>query len=321
MARSVSPLTLIVSALVCLPPAAPALAQRARVFVASYGSDTNPCTFGSPCKTFQNAVNVVATGGEVTAIDSAGFGPININHAVTITSPNGVEAGVAAPAAGDAAITVNAPPTDLISLNGLTLDGDGVPNTSGIVFNNGGRLEIKNTVIRNFGIYGINFASTANTASQLSVSNTLIADTSNGPGISISETASGPVTGVLKRVTMINSNASGLSVQTAASSAVIAVTVTDSTISNNDTGIFCSTSPGGGKASVMVRNSTIANNSGDGVLATGTNAAIRLARSTISENATGWAVSGSGTVATFGDNNIIGNVTINTAPATKPALE
>jgi len=33
-------------------------------------------------------------GGEVTAIDSAGFGPINITKAVTITSPDGVEAGV-----------------------------------------------------------------------------------------------------------------------------------------------------------------------------------------------------------------------------------
>src|SRR5215472_14476239 len=41
----------------------------------SYGDDANPCTFGSPCKTFQQAVNVVAAGGEVTAI-SAGFPPI-----------------------------------------------------------------------------------------------------------------------------------------------------------------------------------------------------------------------------------------------------
>jgi hypothetical protein len=41
----------------------------ARVFVASYGNDSNPCTFLSPCKTFQQAVNVVNAGGEVTAID------------------------------------------------------------------------------------------------------------------------------------------------------------------------------------------------------------------------------------------------------------
>src|SRR5580658_4239465 len=101
MTKIASLLTLLVSVLVCLLPAAPAHAQRDRVFVASYGSDSNPCTFGSPCKTFQNAVNVVAVGGEVTAIDSAGFGPINITKSVTITSPAGVEAGIAAAANAD----------------------------------------------------------------------------------------------------------------------------------------------------------------------------------------------------------------------------
>jgi hypothetical protein len=57
------------------------------VFVASYGSDANPCTFLSPCRNFQQGVNVVDSGGEVTAIDSAGFGPLLIDRAVTITSP------------------------------------------------------------------------------------------------------------------------------------------------------------------------------------------------------------------------------------------
>ena len=82
-------------------------AARDRVFVASYGNDNDPCTFGSPCKTFQNAINTVAVGGEVTAIDSAGFGPFTISHSVTITSPNGVEAGIATPS-GQTAITINA---------------------------------------------------------------------------------------------------------------------------------------------------------------------------------------------------------------------
>src|ERR1700744_141700 len=117
-------------ALVAVLSAAPALAQRDRVFVASYGSDSNPCTFGSPCKTFQQAVNVVAAGGEVTPIDSAGFGPVTIHRAVTITSPNGVEAGIATPSGG-IAITINAGSHDVITLNGLTLDGVGGA-TSGI---------------------------------------------------------------------------------------------------------------------------------------------------------------------------------------------
>jgi len=102
--------------------AVPAPAQRARVFVASYGDDSNPCTFGSPCKTFQNAVYVVAAGGEVTAIDSAGFQPVTINKAVTITSPPGVKAGIT-PSPGGNAITIAAGPNDVVSLRGLTLEG------------------------------------------------------------------------------------------------------------------------------------------------------------------------------------------------------
>src|SRR5580704_14130793 len=87
---------LTATSLAALLPTAPShAAARDRVFVASYGSDSNPCTFGSPCKTFQQAVNVVADSGEVTAIDSAGFGPLSIsNKSVTITSPAGIEAGI-----------------------------------------------------------------------------------------------------------------------------------------------------------------------------------------------------------------------------------
>ena len=81
--RTAVPLTVFATALACSLATTPVHA-RARVFVASYGNDANPCTFGSPCKTFQAAVNAVDAGGEVTAIDGAGFGP----------SPDGVEAGI-----------------------------------------------------------------------------------------------------------------------------------------------------------------------------------------------------------------------------------
>ena len=65
--RTAIPLAVLFTTLACSLASVPANA-RARVFVASYGNDSNPCTFGSPCKTFQQAVNVVDTGGEVTAI-------------------------------------------------------------------------------------------------------------------------------------------------------------------------------------------------------------------------------------------------------------
>src|SRR5579862_291210 len=81
---------LLAVSLICPLLAVPAQAQRARVFVASFGSDSNPCSFTQPCRTFQVAVGAVLPGGEVTAIDSAGFGAVTINKAVTISSPLGV---------------------------------------------------------------------------------------------------------------------------------------------------------------------------------------------------------------------------------------
>src|SRR5215472_15344768 len=118
--RTAIPLTVLATTLACSLADAPANA-RARVFVASYGNDANPCSFGSPCRNFQQAVNVVDPGGEVTAIDSAGFGPININKAITITSPDGVEAGIVG-VLGVYDIAINAGPNDAIVLRGLTLD-------------------------------------------------------------------------------------------------------------------------------------------------------------------------------------------------------
>jgi hypothetical protein len=206
--RTAIPLTVLATALACSLAAAPANA-RARVFVASYGNDSNPCTFGSPCKTFQQAVNVVDPGGEVTAIDSAGFGPINITKAVTITSPAGVEAGIV-PVAGGDAIDITAGSTDAVVLSGLTLNGSGI-GTNGIVFNSGGTLNVRDNVIQNFANNGINFVPT--TQSTLSVSNTVVAD--NGVyGIAMKPNNSGSVVfvGTFTRVEAYHNGTSGIAV-------------------------------------------------------------------------------------------------------------
>jgi hypothetical protein len=287
-------------------PAVPAQAQRDRVFVASYGSDSNPCTFGSPCKTFQNAVNVVAAGGEVTAIDSAGFGTFTISHAVTITSPNGVEAGVAAPSSGGAAITINAGSSDKVVLNGLTLDGDGVSNTTGISFGTGGRLEIRNSVIRNFGGYGIAISTYLPNSIQLSVSNTVISDNgtadSGTSGITISSGGTGTVTCVFDHVAIENNQGDGLFLNSATQA--IVVTLGDSVIANNTVnGILAQ--QGTAQVYVAVKRSNISNN-GTGANTSG-GAVIRLSQSVITANSTGWAGSVDSTVDNLIDDNSSGN--------------
>jgi hypothetical protein len=303
--KIVSLLILLVTVLACSLPATPAQAQRDRVFVASYGSDSNPCTFGSPCKTFQNAVNVVAQGGEVTAIDSAGFGTIAIAHAVTITSPNGVEAGIAAPASGSAAITISAGPSDTIDLNGLTLDGDGIANTIGVQFNSGGSLEIRNSMIRNFGSYGLLFEPSA--SSQLFVSNTRVSD-NVASGIHISPAGPATINGVLDHVEIANNNGHGLIATVAASLQTVNLTLSDSVVANSATDGIVAKSTGGTAVNILVRNSTIANQpSAFGLVSNGTGAIIWVTRSTITGNNSPWEAPAGGILSTYGDNSVAGN--------------
>src|SRR6516164_1160413 len=152
--RTAMPLTALAVALACSLGTAPANA-RARVFVASYGNDSNPCTFLSPCKTFQQAVNVVEPAARLPPSIVPAFGPIIITKAVTITSPDGVEAGIVPTSSGNA-ITIGVGTSDTVVLRGVTLDGGGV-GFDGILFNAGGRLVVTNCVLQNFGNAGIQF--------------------------------------------------------------------------------------------------------------------------------------------------------------------
>jgi hypothetical protein len=244
--------TLLAPALAAALFAAPAqAAQRDRVFVASYGSDSNPCTFGSPCKTFAIALDAVAAGGEVTAIDSAGFGTVLITKAVTITSPAGVEAGIAA-SAGSTAITVGAGPNDTVVLSGLTLEGAGSAD-NGIAFESGAKLEVVNCAIRNYTATGM-FVQTSAPATVL-VSNTVISDISEGYGILLVPESGGSIQAALDNVTLNNSNA-GL--KTDATNGTVEVQVANSHLDNNtNSGVFATGSSGSSMSNVILKNVTL----------------------------------------------------------------
>jgi len=255
--RTGIPTTVLATALACSLGTAPANA-RARTFVASYGNDGNPCTFGSPCRNFQQAVNVVDAGGEVTAIDSAGFGPISINKSVTITSPDGVEAGIV-PVLGGNAITINAGSSDAIGLRGLTIDGAGGA-LNGIVFTTGGSLTVQNCVIRNLTGQGINFVST--TPSSLSVSHTYVGN-NGGYGILVKPSGSAAATAVFNHVEAQynGANAYGIALDGSLTTGAVSGTATDTVSSNNGGGFLAQGNSGtGGNGSLMVVRSLAANN-------------------------------------------------------------
>lgn len=88
-------LTMAVSALAAPPQ---------RTFVASTGNDSDPCTITQPCRGFAAAIVAVQVGGEVTALDSAGYGAFSIAKSVSVIAAPGVCAGVTVFAADGIAI-------------------------------------------------------------------------------------------------------------------------------------------------------------------------------------------------------------------------
>ncbi len=306
--------TIFIAAALALAVTLPAVQAQAagRTFVSAAGNDSNPCSITLPCRNLQAAYNAVAANGQVEVLDPGNYGSLTITGPVNIQGHGW--AGLSANTG--AAITITSPgAADKIFISGVVLDGLGITGTNGIRFNSGGSLNIRDSVIRNFTQVGIFFVPNSSTLSQLYVSNTLVSDNGND-GIRISPQGSGTTNGVLSHVEIENNAAEGLNVTALTpSTQTINVTVTDSVSANNTVdGIFVQSS--GTPVTVMVRNSTIANNAGEGLNANGTGATIRLTRSTITGNSSGWI--GSGGVMSYVDNNIDGNGSANTEPM--PAL-
>jgi len=283
--------------------ATPAFAQR--VFVAAQGSDANPCTFASPCRTFQRAHDAVAAKGEIDVLDPAGYGALTITKSISIQGHGfaGITAG------SGTAITLNAGPGDNVNLRGLLVDGLGT-GTDGIDFNSGANLNINECWIRNFN--GVGISVTFPGPSALFVSDTLIGKNS-AQGILIYG-PSGTGKAVLDRILVEHNGGAG--VEVLSNGANLNVAVEDSVISNNANGIQASS--GFGSAVVMVRDSVIANHSVAGVFVLAPNATVRVARSTITGNNQGLTSISGGVIDSYGNNNIDGNTTNGTPTATIP---
>jgi hypothetical protein len=110
---------------------------QTRTFVASDGNDANTASFcprTAPCRTFAAAFSVTNTGGEVIAVDNAGFGAVNVTRSVTIDGNGG---GLVAVTTGAAGITVNPGGTNLVILRNLKITGAGASSTTGILHTSG----------------------------------------------------------------------------------------------------------------------------------------------------------------------------------------
>jgi hypothetical protein len=127
-----------------LPQSAFALAGR--TFVASNGNDANAatnCAVTAPCQTFAAAYSVTTIGGEIVAIDSAGYGPVTITNSISII---GIQTAFVKPTPGATGITINGGASDTVLIKNVEINGAGGALTTGIALN-GGHLILKNSAL------------------------------------------------------------------------------------------------------------------------------------------------------------------------------
>ena len=140
----------------CLLVGGNAWGQATRTWVSGVGDDANPCSRTAPCKTFAGAISKTAAGGEIDALDPAGFGAVTITKAITIDGGGGQVASVLV--AGTNGIVVAAGPSDVVILRNLSIDGIGPGQNAGlngVRFLTGKGLQIEHCRIFGFSQTGI----------------------------------------------------------------------------------------------------------------------------------------------------------------------
>src|SRR5437899_12145164 len=149
--------------------------QASRTWVSGVGDDANPCSRTAPCKTFAGAISKTAPGGEIDALDPAGYGALTITKAITIDGGGGQVASVLV--AGTNGIVVQAGGNDVVILRNLRLNGisgSGNGGLNGIRFLSGKDLNVENCFIFGFTQNGIDIALNQGTQPTVHVVNTVI---------------------------------------------------------------------------------------------------------------------------------------------------
>lgn len=145
--------------------------QASRTWVSGVGDDANPCSRTAPCKTFAGAISKTAAGGEIDALDPAGYGALTITKAITIDGGGGQVASVLV--SGTNGIVVQAGPSDVVILRNLRFNGIGT-GINGIRFLSGKDLNVENCFIFGFTTNGIDIALNQATAASVHVINTIL---------------------------------------------------------------------------------------------------------------------------------------------------
>jgi Right handed beta helix region len=290
-----------------------ASAQATRTWVSGVGDDANNCTRTAPCKTFAGAISKTASGGIIDVLDPGGFGALTIIKSITIENVGKV-AGVLV--SGTNAFNINGDGV-VVTLRNIQFEGNGT-GLVGVSFIKGSQLIIEDSDIFNFqggSALGINFAPSTSAAT-LVVRNTTIhncgaaANVDGSGGIQIKPSGTGSANVVLENVHVVDNNGFGVAINGPAS-----VTVRNSVLGSN-LGNGAWAIGGTNAVNLTLAHVTIDGNDENGIYAQNASAAVQVFNSSITGNARGLSSATGGTIVSFGNNAIGGNVIDGAADST-----
>lgn len=272
----------------------PLQALSARVFVTPIGKDTANCgALLSPCRTFAGAVAAVSPGGTVVPLTPGEYGPVTISKALTIEA-NGVTALVQTTGT---AITVNAGPSDVVTLRGLVLTNPGRA-AQGILVNSAAAVHVEKCTISNFvdavAAFSWGTGRLFLTDSTMRNNDQGLRATSTGAGLDIT----------IERC-VFESNNAGIVVQDGTRTAIRA-----SIASGNLSGLIAQSTVG--SVDLTVADCLVSHNTGYGIDSEGSSATVRVSASTVTGNQIGlvqYYPSGPSTLLSRGDNTVEANGT------------
>jgi hypothetical protein len=299
---------LVAAALLCVAFVSPSDAATT-VFVSVSGSDANPCTLALPCRTIGHAVTTAGTGGAVSCVDA---GPYTEAFSTSLSFTLDCR-GVVYTSGSGFAINVNTGAAVVTFRNVIF---DGAAGGGGAVAINGGKVVFENCTFQNFTAsagFGVQFAPGA-AGAHLTVTDSVFANNGiavSGGGILILPSAGITAGAVIER-SQLAGNTNGI-VASGNAGGTALVEVRYSTIANSVVdGIVANTT--GPVSSIVVEHSASVQNGRNGINAVGANAYVSLKDSTVDWNATGLNTSSGGTVLSYQNNLIAGNISPGVTP-------
>ena len=278
---------------------------------AASGNDANSCHCTQPCRSFHRAHDQTLSDGQVTVLDPGDYGTLTITKSISIVNDSGGAASIMV-SGGAVGVLVNAPASGYVNLRGLTIQGVGFGGGTGVGLNTAFSFTMENCVVRNHTNRGIFLAPSVN--SQISISNTLVADNGGRAGIELQAEGSAAVIANFNGVELYNNSGAGLFANGGVSQGgTVSVTVTDSVAANNTgvggiSGGFSVHTVTAPTTLTLVR--SVATRNGIG-LAADQPSVMRVGQSVVTANTTSWSGLG---VQSYGDNYINGNGDNDPAP-------